>query len=239
MKLLSYCLLALPLVAALLGGCKKEDVASRCQTGCTTVRGRFLTGNGTEPLRGLPIKVVWFRDYGFFGRTGVRTKATTTTDADGNYTLRYALTEEELTTGYLDADIEINNQPAYYGIQGAHVPTVQQRDTLLVAPTHWLPRPAKLVCKLLNPADMQANDRISLDITFKPGPGRNGYGGTVAGFASPAVSGSSSTTSFDVPAEQLLRIKVYRYRNSGTPLAFTLDSLLLGRDEVRTYEVRF
>ncbi|MCR5888376.1 hypothetical protein LRS06_11490 [Hymenobacter sp. J193] len=239
MNLLYHCLAALPLGIILLSGCKKEDVASRCQTGCTTVQGRFMTGNGTEPLRGLPIKVVWFRDYGFFGRTGLRTKATTTTDADGNYTLRYALTEEELTTGYLDADIEIVNQPAYYGIQGAHVPTVQQRDTLLVAPTYWLPRPASLVCKLLNPADMQTNDRISLDITFKPGPGRNGYGGTVAGFASPAITGSSTTTSFDVPAEQLLRIKVLRYRNSDTPLTVTRDSLLLGRNEERTYEVRF
>lgn len=222
----------------LIGSCDKEEV-NQCEAGCTTVQGRFVTGNGTEPLRGLPIKVVWFKEYGFFGRVGVRPKATTKTDANGNYTLRYALTEEELTTGYLDADIDIDKQPAYYGIQGAHVPTVQQRDTLLIAPTYWLPRPAQLVCKLVNPNDMQANDRINLDITFKPGPGRNGYGGIWSGFVSPALAGSSVTQNLEVPAEQLLRIRVLRYRSSSIPSSVTRDSLLLGRNEERTYEVRF
>lgn len=219
-----------------LSSCQKEEL-NRCRAGCTTVQGRFLTGNGQESLQGLPLKLVWFKGYGFFGRMDVRAKASATTDANGNYVLRYNLSDEELQTGYLDVDI--HNQ-YYYGVGVAHINAPQQRDTTVTAPTYWLPRPATLTCTLTNPAAMQGNDRLDIDITFKPGPGRNGYGGTGSGFASPAVGSGYSLKTVEVPAEQLLRIKVRRFRNSSyVPFSVSTDSLLLSRGEVRSYSVSF
>jgi len=216
------------------GGCKKEELD--CPGGCTIVQGRFVTGNGQMPLRGTSLELVWYKGWGFFGRTGTRTKAYATTDANGYYTLRYSLSEEELQTGHLNVDVKA---PTYYGVSGVYVIAPQQRDTTVTAPTYWLPRTAKLACRLTNPSALQGSDRINVDISFKPGPARTGFQATVGGFASAAVGGVNS---FDpeVPAEQLLRIQVQRFRNgSYVPFNTSRDSLLLAPSEVRTYPVTF
>lgn len=220
----------------LSGGCQKQDPTPDCPGGCTTVNGRFVTGNGQAPLRGAGLTLVWYKGWGFFGRTGARTKATATTDANGNYTLNYSLSQEEVQTGHLSVDVKA---PTYYGVSGVYLPAPQQRDTTVTAPTYWLPRTAKLTCQLTNPAALQGSDRISVDISFKPGPARTGFQATIGGFVSAAQGGSSSFAP-EVPAEQLLRIKVLRYRN-GSYVSFstTQDSLLLAPNEVRTYPVVF
>jgi hypothetical protein len=228
-------LTVLLLSGAALASCQKDD-SNDCPAGCTTLQGQFFTGNGQEPLRKLPLTVVWFKSYGFFGRVGSRTKSVGSTDNDGRYTLRYSLSDEELNTGHLDVDI---GKAQYYGLSSAYLHAPQKRDTTATQPTYWLPRPATLTCNLLNPNDMQATDRISVDISFKPGAHRTGIQGSVGGFASPA-QGGGTTQSFEVPAEQLLRIKVLRFRGpSYVPLSVTRDSLLLGRNETRAYAVRF
>lgn len=229
-------LLILLLSGTTLASCKKDD-PDQCLAGCTTVQGQFFTGNGQEPLRGLRLTVVWFKSYGFLGRVGTRTKSVSHTDADGRYTLSYNLNDEELTTGYLDVDIANNN---YYGVSSAYVYAPQKRDTTAIQTTYWLPRPTTLTCTLLNPGDMLATDRISLEIDYKPGAHRNGYQGSVVGFGPPAQAGGTSVNNVQVPAEQLLRLKVLRFRGpSYVPLSITRDSMLLGRGETRGYSLRY
>jgi hypothetical protein len=220
----------------MLSGCQKQDPNPDCPSGCTTVKGRFVTGNGRAPLRGARLTLVWYKGWGFFGRTGTSTKATATTDANGNYTLNYSLNDEELRTGHLSVDVKA---PTYYGVSGVYVPAPRQRDTTVTAPTYWLPRKARLTCQLTNSAALQGNDRISVDISFKPGPARTGFQATIGGFAS-ATQGGVSIFDPEVPAEQLLRIKVLRFRNgSYVPFSATQDSVLLAPHEVRTYPVAF
>ncbi|UYZ58190.1 hypothetical protein [Hymenobacter latericus] len=232
-------LVALAALAGAMGllGCDKEPAPEKCRSGCTTVTGRFVTGpNGRDPLPGVKLTLVWFRGYGFFGRTDVRKKSVATSNANGEYMLRYGLTDEELNTGILDVDVA---PLPYYGLNVIDVEAPRQRDITVTNPTYLLPRPATLVMQLANPQAMQATDRIDIYAsTLTQPPLRIGYHGTSTGFSSPQNPNSVTQHRLDMPAELLIRLEVKRFRNS-TLLSTSLDSLTLAPSEARNYPVQF
>ena len=137
---------------------KEDDSGTACPGSCTVLQGRLTTAGGNQPLAGVPLEVNWYSRGGILGNR-IRTKARGTTDAQGNYSFRFLLKEEELTDGYLNIDYSVD--PAKYVIAGSG-PTIYpefasrpQRDTTVTTDV-IIPRKALLkyqVIGTLSPTD--------------------------------------------------------------------------------------
>lgn len=81
-------------LATILWSCTKRDdtfLSVPCTDSCTTVRGRFQTGN-SEPIPGLPLEVRFESSPTFgLGQTTIRKIATGKTDNNGFYSFTFSL----------------------------------------------------------------------------------------------------------------------------------------------------
>ncbi|WP_162427238.1 transthyretin-like family protein [Pontibacter pudoricolor] len=99
MKTSLLCLLIL--VTLLLSGChtKTDDFISKnCPGSCTVIKGTLTTDGRSKPLAGIKLEVQW-REGDMFSSIS-RRKAITTTDANGNFELRFLLRDDELPNTY-------------------------------------------------------------------------------------------------------------------------------------------
>ncbi len=80
--------------------CTKEEddlISQNCETDCTEIIGKLMTDNGTIPIANHKVTVIW--DNTSFGSGTVRTKATTRTDSNGEFNLKFFIRDDELNNG--------------------------------------------------------------------------------------------------------------------------------------------
>jgi hypothetical protein len=100
MKTSLLCLLAI--VTLLLSSCHTQTddfISKNCPGSCTVIKGTLTTDGRTKPLAGVKLEVQWHE--GDIFSSIRRRKAITTTDANGNYELRFLLRDDELPNTYL------------------------------------------------------------------------------------------------------------------------------------------
>src|SRR5690606_24436702 len=81
--------------------CSKEEddlISQNCETNCTEIVGKIMTDNGTVPISNLKLTVKW-DNIPHLGSGTIRTKATTKTDSQGNFYLKFFIRDDELEEG--------------------------------------------------------------------------------------------------------------------------------------------
>ena len=138
MKLLFSCLL----LTTLLWSCTKRDNSSvndPCTDSCTTVKGRFLTGNN-EPIAGLSLEVRFEgRPTLGLGQTTIRKIATGKTDNNGFYAFTFSLNPGEYSkyNRYLFLKVDYDRTRflsiPWYDQFGTDeiIPVRERRDTII------------------------------------------------------------------------------------------------------------
>mgnify|MGYP005751797841 FL=1 len=92
---------------------EQEDYISKyCPGSCTEVSGKVLRSNG-QPAQGMQLTATWKNLRTFYEGMGgaIRKKAVAYTDAQGNYTLRFLLRDDELHEGYIVIEPQVANCP--------------------------------------------------------------------------------------------------------------------------------
>lgn len=97
-----------------LTGCvdEQEDYISKyCPGSCTEVRGQVVLTSTGQPVKGMQLTATWKDVYYPMAGGTVRKKAVAYTDAQGNYTLRFLLRDDEMYDGYVVVSPQVSNCP--------------------------------------------------------------------------------------------------------------------------------
>src|SRR5258706_17935 len=80
---------------------KRENdlISQACSSNCTVVSGQFITNGGKSPLANMPLTLYWRIVQPELGGGINREKATTKTDANGNFRMAFLTRDDELNNG--------------------------------------------------------------------------------------------------------------------------------------------
>ncbi|NEM97123.1 hypothetical protein [Pontibacter burrus] len=167
--------LLLPLLLLLLSSCHTQTddfISKHCPGSCTVIKGKLTTDDRSTPLAGVKLEVNWVtRD--IFSSL-LRRKAITTTDANGNFELRFLLREDELVRDYNNGVFVVNaqiDQSKYLGCRFyEHLLTYDKlsRDTTIIV-NYNLPHRASLYLQALNTSAMSTGDAMLVSAIFDYG----------------------------------------------------------------------
>lgn len=148
----------------LLTSCFGSAVEPACDGTCAVITGRFLTDGGQRGIAGVALKLDWVeRSYIIGG--DVHHKATTTTDADGKYTLRFRVSDDERNTygSYRMSYTANANEFIVYAAadNGLRLRSDGLRPDTVITSDWLLPRKAYLHYEVTNPAQVQGNVQLS------------------------------------------------------------------------------
>lgn len=186
----------------------ENDLKSQnCDDSCVTLNGLISTGNGSEPLDGASLEVIW-DNAGAYGGTN-RLKARSETNENGFYEIGFELREDELEEGFFRIQIAVPDpylqhcfDRGYYEFAVSDL----TNDTI-VTTNYGIPLKTTLLVRATGAANMGENDRFSVGITSPFG----------IGFSSGCGSGNliswtndtpEQTFSLDVAAEQPVTIRI-------------------------------
>jgi len=165
-----------------LAGCDYTDddfVSKYCPGACTVLQGRVTTANGTVPLPGAMLKVVWVKS-AYLHPTYYRSKGLAYTDANGNYELHFLVRDGELAGGYFKVEVGLNPRQYLSCYSESHMFVLDYvgRDTTLVA-NYEAPRKAFVEVQLVNPEAIGQDDIFRIDFLYRVGTMQSGGCGRV------------------------------------------------------------
>jgi len=193
--------------------CSKEEddlISQNCDSDCTEIVGRIMTDNGTVPIPNLKITLTW-DNVPSMGSGTIRTKATTRTDSEGNYSLKFYLRDDELEEDgyrmfYDELDDNIFLATNLNGILLFDI----SRDTTLTI-NHNVPKKAFFNLSLLNLNDVQPGDNFATEFSYvRPTGFSQSIGGQYLGWNSE----SPHNNIIEVAGNQPIELKIYRSVNN-------------------------
>lgn len=138
------------------------ELNQTCDTACTIIEGRFTTEDGTVGIAQVPLALSWSTFFMFSGSR--RDIATTQTDEQGYYTLRFYARDDELTKG--DFSIQYTEPKGFITGDNYVGIYVDRRDTT-VTRNVYLPTQGALRLVIANPEDISADDFLSVSTHYK------------------------------------------------------------------------
>ena len=228
------------LLLFILGSChtETEDFISKyCPGSCTIIKGRLTTDDRSKPLAGIMLEAR-YEEYSMF-YSFKRRKAVTTTDANGNYELRFLMRDDEIRGEYgSDGSIVIvaHINPADYltclGAQTLQEYYDLQRDTTINL-NYNLPKKAYVQLQVLNTQTIQDGDQISTAVIYDAGE---------AGVPSDCLSQIIWNKNFnayllEVAANQQIVIRTFK-RKAGAETV-TEQTITLKPGQTINYQVTF
>ncbi len=195
--------------------CSKEEddlISQDCNTDCTEIVGRIMTDNGTVPIPNLKITVTW-DNIPPMGAGIIRTKATTRTDSEGNYYLKFYLRDDELEEGGYRMSYEELNSNVFLAtnLNGISLFEISRDTTLTI--NHNVPKKAYLNLSLLNLNDIQQGDSFSTDFSYER---PLGFSQSIDGQVRGWNSESPNNNLIEVAGNHPIELKVYRRVNNIT-----------------------
>jgi hypothetical protein len=236
----TYAALAFASTLLLTTSCTKEKLED-CPGQCTFLRGQLLT-SGLQPLAGITVTAKWYTGGGFAsGYATPRTKARTTTDASGNYQVRFYVHDDELQAGYFELTYEVDKDH-YYAVDNTDSPDTGRayylkRDTTYQLSPFLIPRKAFVKLTVLNPNQIQeyfsVEFRSAAGHTLRATKQALG-GGAVIGI--PKQSGPF-TSLVDLAGDQLVYVRATRSHNY--VYTSTVDSLVVPAGTTRELTISY
>ena len=228
--------LLLLLFAALLTACTSyEDdfISEYCAGSCTEESGRITTGDGRTPVKGDNQVEPWKNGNSVYGTSIVGKKAFARTDADGRYTLRFLLRDEELESGYLSIETALPSKNYFICLPDDTLwPDEIGRDTTIIRNFHY-PQLANLVLELTNRQAMNSGDEIRTSIDFETPDGEPVRCSSRQNWS---AQGNSRQT-VAAPANHLAYLTISKTK-AGLITTQT-DTLYLSAEEQQVYKLTF
>ncbi len=188
---------------------KQEDdlISQNCEADCTEIVGKVMTDDGSTPIPNLKISLVWDHDPNS-GPDIIRTKASTTTDAEGNYSLKFYLRDDELDDGFhrLYHDRIETNEFLASNLNGINAFFELNRDTLIIQ-NHNIPRKAYLNLSFLNLDQIQQGNSLMTEFSY---PRPTGFSQSIDGQIRGWNSESEQNHVIEIAANQPIELKIYR-----------------------------
>ena len=216
-----------------LQSCEKEDdlISQNCEADCTEIVGKLMTDDGTTPIANRKITVVWDNTSSGFGT--VRTKATTRTDSNGDFSISFFMRDDELESGIHRMSFERLNESEFLRSDLNGMPSIPAvRDTLIVR-NHNVVKKAFVNLTLLNLDDIQGSDRFWTNFDY---PRPTGFSQSIDGQIRGWTSEFESHQVVEVAGNQEIIIEIVRKINditttenetlfveAGTTLNYTVD----------------
>jgi hypothetical protein len=211
----------------------EDDIISKnCPGSCTIITGKITTGNGSVPFKKLSLSLECRPNPRQFGGL-IRRKATARTDAQGFYTLKFLVRDDEIAEGHyqvngeFDTDVYLNFNKedklfSFYNLK---------RDTTIEM-NYWLPKKAFIEMKLANPEDIKSGDTFYSVMGSKLGVDGAQYYSNYVNWTNPPTS-----SVLEVAAEQPIFVEHWKLKNN---VRITeRDTLQLKAGEKVIYTTRF
>ncbi|NVO32991.1 MULTISPECIES: carboxypeptidase-like regulatory domain-containing protein [Hymenobacter] len=225
--------LTLAALTLLVTGCARKDEIEDCLGSCTTVTGRLVTSDGQQALPNTTVEAEWH--YGAPFPQG-KTKARTTSDANGNYRLTFFVKDEELAEGFFVINYLANKQDFYVIGEPSQAIHKIKRDTTYRLSDYLIPRKAFVRLSITNPAAVSTNYFAS---SFN-----NSYGTSIA-FNPQSLGGGSLISWAGLPLENPLPIAgdlpiiVRSFKDKNGITERTIDSLFIPAGTTANYTVTY
>jgi hypothetical protein len=228
--------LSIVLGIVLLISCSKEEddlISQNCEADCTEIVGRIMTDNGTVPIPNLKITVTW-DNIPYLGSGTIRTKATTRTDSEGNYYLKFYLRDDELNEGghrmFYD---ELNNDVFLRAdLNGISLFQINRDTTLTI--NHNVPKKAFLNLSLLNLNQIQQGNSFITEFSYpRPFEFSQSVDGQVRGWNSE----SDQNHLIEIAGNQPIELKIYRTVNN--VLTTEIETLFFDAGTTSSYTIDF
>lgn len=212
----------------------EDNIDSICTSNCITIEGRFTTDDGETPIKNVQLEFDWGTQpspgLGLGGET--RNIAITKTNKNGYYRIVFYAKDKELTSGSFSVEFKVSDSEyiidqdyAYFELFG-----IRKRDTLITRNYHIPRRGAKINLRIKNPEDINGDDRVICQVTYKYDNGIHHGAGDLFSFHSTDVI-------IPTAANQYSYIRTSK-RINGEYFDF-LDSVKVSVNETRVYEVVF
>jgi hypothetical protein len=231
-----YATLSLASTMLLAPSCTKEKLED-CPGQCTLITGRLVT-SGLQPLAAGTVTASWHTGRGGYGAP--RTKARTTTDANGNYQLSFYVKDDELHDGYFDLTYGVDKD-RYYVLSNTDAPDTGSASLKRDTTYHLLPYliPRKAFVKLTVPNPSQIQEYFSVDFSSAQMRTLTITKQSIGGGAVVGISKQSDpfTTLVEIAGDQKVYIRVTRGPNY--LYTSTVDSVLVSAGITRELTVKY
>ncbi|GGW73505.1 hypothetical protein DFQ11_10951 [Winogradskyella epiphytica] len=216
--------------------CSKEEddlISQNCEANCTEIVGKVMTNNGSTPIPNLKISLVWNHNPNS-GPNLIRKKASTKTDDEGNYSLKFYLRDDELDNGFhrLYHDEIENSEFLAPNLNGITALFNLNRDTLLLQ-NHNVVKKAFVNLTLLNLDDIQGSNKFWTNFEY---PSPSGFSQSIDGAIRSWTNDFESNQLLEIAGNQPVVIEIVRKINdittrendtifvdAGTTLNYTVD----------------
>lgn len=215
--------------------CSREEddlISQNCETNCTEIVGKIMTDNGTVPISNLKLTVKW-DNIQYLGSGTIRTKATTRTDSQGNFYLKFYIRDDELEEGGFRLSYEQLDQDKYLRTDFNEISLfpITRNTTLTI--NHNVPKKAFLNLSLLNLDQVQQGDNFMTEFSYpRPSDFSQSIDGEVRGWNNE----SKQNHLLEIAGNQPIELIIYRTINgvqtteiksiffdAGTTSAYTID----------------
>lgn len=231
----TYAAIAFASTVLMAAGCTKEKLED-CPGQCTLVTGQLLT-SGLQPLAEATVTAKWYTGYSF---NTPRTKARVTTDANGNYQVRFYVKDDKLHNGYFQLTYDVNKD-RYYAVGNTDSPDPSganlKRDTTYRLSPYLIPR--KAFVKLNVPNSEQIQQYFSVDFSSAQLRTLTATKNMSGGGASVGVPQQNApfTTLVEITGDQ--RVYVRTTRSQNFVYTSTVDSIVVPAGTTRALTVRY
>ncbi len=206
---------------------EEDDLSSQnCSSQCTVVSGKFVTHDGTKPIPNVPVTLYW-KNLQIEAGGVIRTKATGTTNSNGDFLLNFAMRDDELKQGYFALKYDIQD-PNFWTIGDKEFPIQKLRRDTMVFSSYLIPVKAYLDLQITNPNDIKPTDYFYSSFRFRYGEYTFGTG---------VIWKSIPEQPFEIAGNQKVFVETTR-RKLGI-VSTTYDTLLLQKGERKVYSVTF
>lgn len=192
--------------------CSKEEndlISQNCEANCTEIVGKIMTDNGTVPISNLKLTVKW-DNIPYLGSGIIRTKATTRTDSQGNFYLKFLIRDDELEVGQFRLIFGPLDKNKYLrtDLNGISLFQINRDTTLFI--NHNVPKKALLNLSLLNLDQVQPGNTFTTEFSY---PRPFGYSQNIDGQVRGWNSESEKNNLLEIAGNQPIVLKIYRTEN--------------------------
>lgn len=222
---------ALPVVLSNCLANENDLISQNCVSGCTRLEGRLTTNSGSTGIANVKLTLTWSYRQMIGGIT--RTKAATTTDANGYYSINFLMRDDELGSGYYKIDYIVDKTEYLSFYPENSISLYNLKKDTLVTTNYLIPKKAFMKWNVVNQNQIQPSDYFSADVLSLMGYDGKEKSGAVLYW----TNTSPSSSVIEVAGNQPLY--VITYKTKGGVRTVKYDTITIPTRQTADYTFDF